>query len=254
MEVLTMEKITSFLAHENYVLALQFMSGNKTLISGGMDRMIKLWSVSDWSLVKSVQGHDNSVHAMSMTGDEKLLATGSTDCMVKLWSVPQMDLLYTVRDRKKTVAEVSFSPDGQWVAAVSYGGRVAIWSIKAEPMVAFAASQKNLVSVAFSPDGRLLAVSGLGDEISIWQLPDGEPVDMRQLGEYEEALTAFTKAGEADRAGTIPSWNIDFSQAGLYAELGEVAIARALAEQALESAPPDIAAQIEAFLEELDQE
>lgn len=175
-----MERITSFLAHENYVLALKFTADGTILISGGMDSVIKLWTTADWSLIRPVKAHANSVHTMAMAADESFLATGSTDCTVKIWSFPQMELLYTVQDRKKTVADVSISPDGQQVAAASYGGRVAIWTSEAKPVVAFAASTKNLTSTAFAPDGKLLAVSGLGDDIGVWQLADGELVTRLQ--------------------------------------------------------------------------
>jgi len=171
-----MQKMASFLAHDNYVLALKFTSDKQTLVSGGMDSVIRLWDVQDWNMKRSVTGHANSVHTMDLAVDEKQLATGSTDRTVKLWSFPQMELMHSLQDRKKTVATVSFSPDGQWMAAGSYGGRVAIWSRDGELVVAFAASKKNLSSIAFAPNGKLLAAAGLGDDITLWSLPEGEQV------------------------------------------------------------------------------
>ncbi len=76
----------------------------------------------------------------------------------------------------------------------------------------------------------------------------------QQIGDYEGALRAFSQARAVDRVGAIPSWNIDYAEASVYQDMGDTAMARALAEQALRSAPTDIAAQIEAFLVGLAEE
>jgi tetratricopeptide (TPR) repeat protein len=76
----------------------------------------------------------------------------------------------------------------------------------------------------------------------------------QQIGDNEGALRAFTEARFVDRAGAIPSWNVDYAEASVYRDMGNTTMARALAEQALLSAPPDAAAQIEAFLAGLPEE
>ena len=71
---------------------------------------------------------------------------------------------------------------------------------------------------------------------------------LQQIGDYEAALASFEKARETDPANTIPSWNIDFAEAMIYQEMGELTLARAMAEQARISAPPEVADQIDAFI------
>ncbi len=163
-----MEEVTVFEAHESYVLNLLFTRDNRTLISSGMDNVMKLWSVPDWAPVHIFQGHENSVNSISLAPDEKTLASGSTDATVRLWSFPDGELLDTLQDRKKTVAGVQISPDGQWVGAASYGGRVAIWTLSGEVVAGIKVSQKNVTSLdpgtegvrgfAFAPDDKTLAL------------------------------------------------------------------------------------------------
>lgn len=40
-----MQKVVSFVPHDNYVLAIKFTTDNQTLVSGEMDSVIKLWDV-----------------------------------------------------------------------------------------------------------------------------------------------------------------------------------------------------------------
>jgi tetratricopeptide (TPR) repeat protein len=77
---------------------------------------------------------------------------------------------------------------------------------------------------------------------------------LQQIGDYEAALASFERARETDLAGTIPSWNIDFAEAMIYHDMGELALARAMAEQARQFAPSEVADQIEAFIAGLEEE
>lgn len=43
-----MKEVTVFQGHDNYVLALAFSKDGRSLVSGGMDSQINVWSVSKW--------------------------------------------------------------------------------------------------------------------------------------------------------------------------------------------------------------
>ncbi|MCA9952593.1 MAG: O-antigen ligase family protein [Anaerolineales bacterium] len=68
---------------------------------------------------------------------------------------------------------------------------------------------------------------------------------------YEAALQAFDAARLNDTAGQLPLWNIDFLEALVHEQMGNLEMARALAEQALAAAPPEAGPQIEAFLTQI---
>lgn len=161
-----------FEAHSSYVLNLRFTGDSQTLISSGMDNLVKLWSAQDWTLFGSFLGHKKSVNNFDLSPDERILATGSSDQTVKLWAFPGGELLHSLQDRKKVVSSVQISADGKWVICGSYGGRVAFWTMDGDPVNSFKANPKNLTSALLSPDMKILATAGLGDDIQIWQMPE----------------------------------------------------------------------------------
>ena len=77
---------------------------------------------------------------------------------------------------------------------------------------------------------------------------------LQKIGENEAALSSYEKVRETDHANTIPTWNIDFAEAAIYRDMGELAMARSIAEQARQTAPPEVADQIEAFIASLGEE
>jgi WD40 repeat protein len=164
-----------FQAHSSYVIDLLFTPDGKTLISAGMDNIVKLWSVPDWHAVDTWEGHEKSVNTLALSPDGGTLATGSTDATVKLWSFPEGKVLHTLTDRKKTVAHVCMRADGVQWAAGWYGGRATVWTLDGQEVVGVRASKKNLSAVAFCA-GDVLATAGLGDDIALWSLPTGDPL------------------------------------------------------------------------------
>ena len=57
-----MDEVTIFEAHGSYVLGLLFTGDSQTLVSAGMDNIVRLWSVPDWARLRTFEGHANSVN------------------------------------------------------------------------------------------------------------------------------------------------------------------------------------------------
>ena len=201
-----------FTAHSSYALDVAFSVDGRTLISSGMDNVVKMWSAPDWQFLRVLEGHDKSVNSVALSPDGQTLATCSTDATAKLWSFPGGELRHTLRDRKKTVSAVRFSPDGQWLAASWYGGRATAWTTSGEEVVGIKASSKNLVAVAFVGDGRTLATAGLGDDILLWSLPSVDPAG--GLTGHQTAVMALAPVREGSTLislgyeQTIKHWDV----------------------------------------------
>jgi tetratricopeptide (TPR) repeat protein len=70
-----------------------------------------------------------------------------------------------------------------------------------------------------------------------------------RLGQYEQALAAYDLA-VAENTGAFAEWQMDFTMAQWFSEVGETTRAIEFANSALAEAPPEAAGQIEQFLAE----
>jgi tetratricopeptide (TPR) repeat protein len=75
----------------------------------------------------------------------------------------------------------------------------------------------------------------------------------QQAGDYDAAIAALEEARQLGGA-QVPAWNIDFQLAQVYFEMGDVARAQELAEQALAAAPAEAQEQIQTFLGQVNSE
>jgi len=147
------------------------------LASGSDDKTIKLWSLPDGALLKTLSGHTDYVYAVAITPDGRLLVSGSgsKDGTIKLWSLPDGALLKTLEGITYDISAVVISPDGSLLASGSGDGTIKLWSLPDGALLNTLSGHTNRVNaLAISPDGRLLASGSKDMTIKLWSLPGGE--------------------------------------------------------------------------------
>lgn len=60
--------------------------GGAYLASGGLDKTIKIWELSTWTMVRRLTGHTGAVNVLEVLTNG-YLASGSSDKTIKLWNV-----------------------------------------------------------------------------------------------------------------------------------------------------------------------
>ncbi len=107
------------------VNSLDFSLDDRYLVSGGMDGKIKIWQVSDMSLVKTLSGHNASIKSVRIHPYNKCIASASVqqknrpDNSIKIWDFETGNLIHTLSFPLGMEA-VDFSPNGKYLAG---GGR-----------------------------------------------------------------------------------------------------------------------------------
>ncbi len=165
------------------VVGLAYSPDGKTLVTGGIDKLVKFWSPATGDPVgQPLVGHTYSVDDLSFSPDGKLLASASEDGTVRLWG------LTTIGQRSRSLVgmedrvwEMAFSPDLNVLAAGGYKGTIWLWDTATgrqigEPLVGHTHS---IGALAFSPDNKRLASASCMEtcaqnEVRLWDVATGK--------------------------------------------------------------------------------
>ena len=74
-------------AHANWIRTCQFSPDTRLIGSGSDDRTVKLWDVTQKSLIKSFDDHENAVNCVRFHPDGTCIASGSSDKSIKIWDI-----------------------------------------------------------------------------------------------------------------------------------------------------------------------
>jgi serine/threonine protein kinase/WD40 repeat protein len=80
--------------HEKQVLCFQISGDGERLITGGADRLVRLWSLRDGQCQVDGRGHQNFISALAVGSQEQLLVSGDRSGLVLLWLLPKMEKLH----------------------------------------------------------------------------------------------------------------------------------------------------------------
>ena len=161
--------------HQGSVDSVSFSPDGQTIISGGTDNTVKLWS-REGQLLKTFKGHQDEITSVSFSpipptplskgGEGGIIATASKDNTVKLWNI-NGQLLKTL-NHTDTVYSVSFSPDGQTIASASGDNTVKLWNKEGKLLKTLKGHTDTVYSVSFSPDGQTIASASGDNTVKLW--------------------------------------------------------------------------------------
>ncbi|KAI1438712.1 WD40-repeat-containing domain protein, partial [Xylaria sp. CBS 124048] len=112
------------------------VSGKGVVITGGGDKTIKLWSLADYTCLRTFEGHSNSVLKVIWLNipppEERskkpiLIASAGGDGLVKVWDVNSGEAECTLDNHEDRVWALAIHPDTNMIVSGSGDSTVTFW-------------------------------------------------------------------------------------------------------------------------------
>jgi WD40 repeat protein len=147
--------------HRDGLWTYAFSPDGTRLVSGGEDRMARLWDSDTGVLLATCRGHESKVLSAAFRPDGARLVTTSSDGTVRQWEWDAATGREVEAPYERHTGEVitaAYSPDGEWVASAGSDRTIRVWRARGRQDIAVLHGHTGAVTgVAFAPGGRRLA-------------------------------------------------------------------------------------------------
>jgi WD40 repeat protein/serine/threonine protein kinase len=182
--------------HAQAVVAVAFTSDGRRLITGSLDKTIRVWDLATGQFVRTLVGHDQAVVALAVAPDGRTLASGSLDQTVRLWDLATGAERRVLRGHTAGVESLAFSPDGTTLTSAGPDQAVRIWEVATGRLRATLRVEGDVngtLSLAYAPDGQSIAAGTSDGTLMIWGVTpdDGMPL-LKRFRAHEKAINSLT--------------------------------------------------------------
>ncbi|ACK73938.1 WD-40 repeat protein (plasmid) [Gloeothece citriformis PCC 7424] len=202
------------------------------LVSGGDDRSIKFWNVTEHKCEKTVQGFRNRIWSVVFNFTNSMIACSSEDNQIHLWNKSEQQtwkFFKSLSGHTDSVWSVAFSPNDHWLASGCEDGQVRLWNLETGNYILLKGHNNRVRIVVFSPDGKWLAGGGNDRSVILWNVETGEifqKLDEEHNGHQRRVLSiTFSSDGQfiasSSRDQTIRVWDLNSPTIGPMVILNE---------------------------------
>jgi WD40 repeat protein len=156
------------LQHPGEITSLAFSNDGRRIVTGGRDRLARVWNGFNGKLLYELVGHQGQVLDVAIGPGGTEVATVSTDGTGRVWEAQTGELRATLFGHTNFVRSVAFSPDGQSVVTASRDGTARTWALNGRRLATLAGNADVVDLARFSPDGYSVATAGADGSVKIW--------------------------------------------------------------------------------------
>jgi WD40 repeat protein/serine/threonine protein kinase/DNA-directed RNA polymerase subunit RPC12/RpoP len=190
--------------HEDSVTSVSITQDGGRILSGGLDRTLRLWSAASGSLIKTMKGHTDRVNAVDMSGDGGLAVSGSGDWTVRLWDVETGESLTAMEGHSGPVNAVALSSDGAFAVSGGGDGMVIMWGVSSGRRARkFAGHAGSVNGVAVTRDARLIISGGDDKDLRLWESVTGDQICVMSGHQRPVHCVSFNHDGSLAISGSV---------------------------------------------------
>ncbi|TDH74233.1 hypothetical protein CCR75_001471 [Bremia lactucae] len=149
---------TAVNAHTGPVSAVAVDALNTTLVSAGIDGVLKFWGFQKHELRDEIDV-GSPISQMELHRDSNLLGVACDDQVLRLYDVATHKLVRRFAGHSHRVTDMTFSSDARWLFSSSADASLRIWDLPTGKCVDWMRFHKPVTGLAVSPTGEFLATT-----------------------------------------------------------------------------------------------
>ncbi len=175
------QRLLTLAGHTAAVSSVAFSPNTRTIVTGGVDRSVRVWDAGSGQLLRTMTGDSEAISSVAFLPDGKRIASGSLDRTILLWNSDNGQSIRTLRSDQTyswevppAVWSIAVSPDGSRIVSGSADATVKIWNDSSGELLHILKGHGDVVtSVAYFPNGKAVVSGSKDGTVRIWDAETG---------------------------------------------------------------------------------
>ena len=178
-------------AHEGGCASMLFEYNSSKLITGGQDRLVKMWDANTGSLSSTLHGCLGSVLDLTITHDNQSVIAASSSNNLYVWDVNSGRVRHTLTGHTDKVCAVDVSKiSSRHVVSAAYDRTIKVWDLVKGYCTNTVIFRSNCNSLSFSMDGQTIFSGHVDGNLRLWDIQTGKLLS--EVAAHSLAVTSLS--------------------------------------------------------------
>lgn len=155
------------------VWTICFSPDGKQIISGALDRAVRIWDVQTRHCNWALRGHDEWVNGVAVAPNGRHIVSAGGDKTVRVWDTNTMSCAHTLRGHTDFVRSVCVLDDDRTIVSASDDCTLRTWTMSGNGIDVLKGHGKGIYSVA-AGKGSYVASASRDNSVKLWDVSKGE--------------------------------------------------------------------------------
>ncbi|EAL60740.1 hypothetical protein DDB_G0293412 [Dictyostelium discoideum AX4] len=155
-------------SYQGKILSMALSFDGKYLVTGGEEKLIKVWDTESMQVVETFKGHKDVISALTFRKGTYTLYSGSNDRTIKIWDLSQMAFVDTRYGHQSPITAMD-SLSRERCISVSTDKTVRVWKIPEESQLIFRGHTHSVDCCVLVAEDKFLTGSQEGS-IALWNV------------------------------------------------------------------------------------
>ena len=160
-------------SHEGEVLAVAVSTDGKYIVSGGRDKIIRVYDARSNSEIKAFQGHRDAVSSLAFRRDSYSLYSGSFDRCLKHWDLGDMGYIETMFGHQDIITDIDCWTKEKPISS-SNDRSIRYWKVSEDTHLVYRGHQSSPDNVRIMSDESFLS-TGQDGSLCLWKEGQKKP-------------------------------------------------------------------------------